>query len=514
MRTSRSPLSPTLLAVGMLIWCAAAATPAAANNCAAGGQPRPDEGGIGGTGLRPVAPGPVAPDDDSGIGGTGISARGDTGVIGTVTGFASICVGGTEIHYGADTPIQVDGRAATAAQLAVGDVVEVVASGGGSELQAQQITVRHVLSGPVTGVDTQRQTIEVMGQTVQLSPVTRAVEGGQETVALAAAFPPTTPVQVSGMRRGDDVVVASRVSRVEAGDLAQVVGPVTKVEPDGVWISGTAVRIDGQEGVAIGDEVRVAGRWDGNAIVAGTVEAIPRVPFNGRVARVDIEGYAHPITADQIRVGHFAVELPAAAAQEALRLPAADARLRIHAVVQDRRVIVERIGVMDDLPGVPPPPPRDLHESIGGRPNEGREHIGGPPPEAFGGGLPPKAFGGPGQHQSPPMHDGPPPREGPAEMPDARGGFETARPPGERPPGPELPDRPFRPTKPDRPPAPEIPDRPFIPQAPDRPSLPQMPDRPSRPERPQMPDRPQLPDRPPPPERPELPERPTNRGRP
>src|SRR6188508_2085043 len=86
----------------------------AANPCANGGSPAPviqrgpgDEGGVGGTGVDDaqtagsdreggIGGTGVEPDDDEGgIGGTGIAA--ETAVIGTVTGFASICVGGTEI---------------------------------------------------------------------------------------------------------------------------------------------------------------------------------------------------------------------------------------------------------------------------------------------------------------------------------------------------------------------------------------------------------------------------------
>src|SRR5262249_8334346 len=141
-RSSRAP-SRLLLALATLLTLLAVGRPALANNCANGGGARPDEGGIGGTGMHPAAP----HDAD---GGTGISAPRDSGVIGTITGFGSICVGGLEIHYAADTPVQKDGRTASPGELAVGEVVEVVASGNGDERRAEQITVRSILSGPVT----------------------------------------------------------------------------------------------------------------------------------------------------------------------------------------------------------------------------------------------------------------------------------------------------------------------------------------------------------------------------
>ena len=218
---------------------------AAVNRCAGGGAARPDEGGIGGTGLRPEESGgdadgiggtglqPGGEEDDSGVGGTGISARGDTGVIGTITGFASICVGGVEIHYDADSRVQIDGRTASTSELAVGQVVEVVARGSGDELAAAQIGVRHVVVGPITRVDAARNEIDVIGQTVRLSDLTRGAAGGD--------LAPGAMVRVSGMRQADGAIAASRVD-VAAADLAWVTGPVERASADEVAVASTLNR--------------------------------------------------------------------------------------------------------------------------------------------------------------------------------------------------------------------------------------------------------------------------------
>ena len=84
-----------------------------------------DEDGIGGTGRSTGS---------EGIGGTGRSpaesgsgsAR-DFGFIGVIAGFASICVNGQEIHFDPATAIQIDGKAASAAQLSLGQMVSVAA---------------------------------------------------------------------------------------------------------------------------------------------------------------------------------------------------------------------------------------------------------------------------------------------------------------------------------------------------------------------------------------------------
>ncbi len=478
-----------------LLSFAAPARCAAQRGCAGGGRPRPDEGGIGGTGISSMRPDdggiggtgfrPSRPDDEGGIGGTGVSADADTGVIGTVTGFASICVGGVEIHYGTDTPIRIDGQAAAAAQLAVGQVVEAVASGSGTELQAQQISVRHVVSGPVTRVDALHNEIDVVGQTVSLSPLTRAADG--ESAAVATAFPLQSYVQISGMRREDGIVVASRASRIEPRELAHVVGPVTNLDAGMLWIAGTAVRLETPVSVAIGDEVHVAGHWDGTALAANSVVAMPRVPFDGHVARVEIEGFARATAGGQLQVGAFAVEVSPATAQDVQRLSGLDTRIRVQAVVQNRHVIVERIGVMDELPSLPPLLPRDAPASSGGRVGEGRSAGAAPPPDPS----------RPGEGGGPPPHDDWGAKAEGAGAPEPMWNDRPPVPqPGDHSSMPPMPNRPSLPEPPDRPALPQIPDRPPIPQPPDRPSLPRPPDRPPRPDRPPLPVRPEIPHRP------------------
>src|SRR5215468_3304850 len=60
--SSKRGLRAFLVGVSLLAVCAAPAR-VVANNCADGGNPRPDEGGVGGTGLQEKVP-----DDEGGIG--------------------------------------------------------------------------------------------------------------------------------------------------------------------------------------------------------------------------------------------------------------------------------------------------------------------------------------------------------------------------------------------------------------------------------------------------------------
>ncbi len=99
------------------------------NPCELGGSERPADGGIGGTGARPGT-------DEGAVGGRVDRTRVD--VIGTVTGFASICVGRVEVHYASDTPVRVDDRPADARAIGVGEVVELVADHVKGELSGKR----------------------------------------------------------------------------------------------------------------------------------------------------------------------------------------------------------------------------------------------------------------------------------------------------------------------------------------------------------------------------------------
>ena len=70
---------------------------------------------------------------DSGIGGSGL--------FGTITGFASVCVNGVEVRIGAETSIERFGRAAAPSELAVGHVVWIEAARRGGQLHAEQVSV-------------------------------------------------------------------------------------------------------------------------------------------------------------------------------------------------------------------------------------------------------------------------------------------------------------------------------------------------------------------------------------
>jgi hypothetical protein len=229
-----------------------------------------DPGGIGGTGI-----------DGGGIGGTGQRAEADVGVVGVITGFASICVNGIEVHYDAATPVSVNGAPAHAGALAVGQVVAVRAVGSGTQARARSIDVVDAVVGTVNAVESGGALVQVNGQRVRVAPSTQL--GGGLTREQLASVQAGETLRVSGLRSADGSVVATRIERgtpgarpfsADASDpgLGRFVvqGYVADVQPQALRVGATSFSLGpaaaGQ--LARDSLVRLSGRSErGNRIV-------------------------------------------------------------------------------------------------------------------------------------------------------------------------------------------------------------------------------------------------------
>lgn len=414
----------------------------AANPCANGGSPAPiiqrgpgDEGGVGGTGVDDgrtaggdreggiggtgvdadaIAKG----DDEGGIGGTGIEA--ETAIIGTVTGFASICVGGTEVHYDADTPVHLDGAEAAPAELAVGQVVQVVAAGSGERVKALSIDVDHVIVGPITAIDPDVDRVEVMGQAVLLTESAgKAPEIGQW-------------VRVSGLRRADEVIVATRIDL--AGEVdARVSGLLQATGAGHARIGSVSVRLATDVAIDSPATAVAVGRWSGSELVAERVETDRIATLRHRVQRVQVEGYVESGPAREIEVGGWKVEVPEGERAAWTSAPP-ESRVQIKARVdRDGCLVPDGFKFTDSRrpPDRPPdpqfngqgpnadnngPPPQGMSTHQG--PGPGGPQRFGKPSGADGGGRPPRParpprFGLPQRPDLPRAQRPPPPPRGP-----------------------------------------------------------------------------------------------------
>jgi hypothetical protein len=240
--------------------------------------------GIGGTGE-------VA-GEGNGIGGTGNYATapgiGGTGVVGAITGFGSIFVNGYEIDYTPNLPVTYrDGRLPTA-DLRVGQVVAVEAAGEGKRLRARTIAVRHEVAGPIESIDADGRNLSVMGQRIALGE-------GAATPAPLAELKTGQHIEVSGSRREDGLIVASRLDRSAPGASSFVRGRITAIDSRGFRVNGLRVTSSPgtrPAGLRSGQEVSIAGRAAADGLRARRIAIAPRTPFGGRVSRLSIEGFA------------------------------------------------------------------------------------------------------------------------------------------------------------------------------------------------------------------------------
>lgn len=258
--------------------------------------------GIGGTGA-PIAgmPGGLGGTGDAargGIGGTGAPAEGGvggTGIVGTITGFASICVNGLEVHFDADVPVSENGSAATAARLAVGQVVAVEAAAGSDGLRARQISILNAYEGPLTSDGRgSNGMLQVMGQPVRLAP------GAHLDAGVRAG----DNVRVSGLRNADGEVLATRVERAAGLREASALGQLDA--PDRLHGLG----LDGAIGMP-GDEVLVRGQWAEGRLRVASHREDPSLPFADRVHNAAVEGLVAERNARELRIGGFRAELGA-----------------------------------------------------------------------------------------------------------------------------------------------------------------------------------------------------------
>lgn len=221
----------------------------------------------------------VSSDDvaDRGIGGTGI--------VGVITAFGSVWVDGVEVEITADTAIDSDGRPVAAEELRLGQVAIIEASDAGAGLTASTVSIRHEVSGPVEAVEDGGSLMIVAGQRVVL---VGAVPG--DTGARRGDW-----VAVSGIRRPDGDIVASRIDKTLAG-LVTVHGALAG--------SGSSLRIGrlGVEGEVPAElsSVTVSGRYEGGVLIAEAVSpdllvTDPAAHFSDDVDRILVETYVRPV---------------------------------------------------------------------------------------------------------------------------------------------------------------------------------------------------------------------------
>ena len=164
----------------------------------------------------------------AGIQGTGRMALLSFGRINGIGNTMSV----NGVDYGlSQAQIQIDGRAATAAQLKVGQIVAVQGTlNGAATADANNVTFTGDVVGPITQVDVAGGTLTVLGQQVKVDADTVFAESIQPSGV--AALSVGMGVEISAFRTTSGELLASRVDLQAAGSPLQVRGAVEALNAD------------------------------------------------------------------------------------------------------------------------------------------------------------------------------------------------------------------------------------------------------------------------------------------
>ncbi|HLF10811.1 MAG TPA: DUF5666 domain-containing protein [Gammaproteobacteria bacterium] len=148
---------------------------------------------------------------------------------GPISGFGSIVVNG--VHYGIDdAQIQVNGGPATAADLAIGQLVTVVGDRAqdGTTGNAASVAFNANVTGPVQSLDAAAATLVVLGQSVVTSTATVFDLGNKP--AEIASLQIGERVQISGFVGADGIIDATRIEARSPQSGLRLLGKVANLD--------------------------------------------------------------------------------------------------------------------------------------------------------------------------------------------------------------------------------------------------------------------------------------------
>ncbi len=252
--------------------------------------------GIGGTGA-------VAR-ENSGIGGTGAPKQQTGVVIGTITGFGSICVNGIEIHYTSDTPLQRDGQfVKTDNSFAIGQVVAVSVSGSGNEVTAKEMFILHTAAGPVSSINIANNEIKMLGQSIQLP-------ANLDRINANSGIQIGDYIEVSGLRNHQGNIVASRIDKISPSPTVSIRGPISEISATNFKVQKLTINSAPPQGASLGQEVQATGVLNGNGLTPNTLSLAKENELTANVGGlVSIEGYINK-TANSFKISGRTIDVP------------------------------------------------------------------------------------------------------------------------------------------------------------------------------------------------------------
>ncbi|NCO50941.1 MAG: hypothetical protein GW875_02445 [Deltaproteobacteria bacterium] len=267
-------------------------------------------------------------------GGGGISGTGVTvAARGTITGFGSVFVNGTEYFTDNATRINVNGLAANETALRIGMLVDVQATQNGNQTTATSINYQGNLRGPVTSIDADNQLLRIVSQPVDLSQA--VLQGFGNITDLQA----DDIVEISGYLTSQGQWIATYV-QVEAGAASfKLEGHIAEHDTANSTFFIGEQQIDYRQSgmmsnrIFEGALVSVEGVFDSDSRVlrvTDIVELDKHEPLATEGARVELEGLITQVESSaQFSVGRWLVD-----ASEAIYKQGSDADIRVDTKVE------------------------------------------------------------------------------------------------------------------------------------------------------------------------------------
>ena len=301
----------------------------------------------------------------SGIGGTGQAVTQNGHIVGTITGFGSICVNGIEIHYTSDTPLQRDGQSVSPDNsLAIGQVVSVGVSGSGNEVTAKEMHIIHAATGPISTIDFVKGEIEVLGQKVNFA--INSIPSNELNNLQAGDY-----IEVSGLRDSVGNIMASRIDTITKQKTASLHGQVTSISNNSFAIQGIKINSPAPTGIAIGQALHVSGKVDIEGFKAAGLIINPQPTLSADIGGlVSVEGYIDNLdNSAKIEVAGRVINIPVELQAEVKQVPEHDrvivtGRLAEGSIIQLEHMIID----------IPVPDIEDSHHEIENETHSKDEH--------------------------------------------------------------------------------------------------------------------------------------------
>lgn len=251
----------------------------------------------------------------------GIDRSGFT-VVGSVSGFGSVIVGGVEFDT-SGAIIEHDGRTISENDLAVGDVVRVIGQldPGGATGTADRVVFDADVEGPVSAIDPGAGTFVILGRSIRVDASTVFAPSIVPRTIAGLAVGDT--VEVSGFLTAGEALLASRIEIRGAVDELKLKGRIDDLNPGARTFRIGDQRVDygtaTLEGFASaapenGERVGVRGNLNDNDVLIATElerETDSVLSVEGEDGDAKIEGILTARDGDQLRIGTQPVQIGA-----------------------------------------------------------------------------------------------------------------------------------------------------------------------------------------------------------